>query len=88
VLIFKYYLFFQDYGPKVNFNQRKVRCDRFIGVPDYADLILERLSSINPEKFGNYQPFELCNLEYDSTRQSSIEFHQDDTWIWGERLIR
>lgn len=35
----------------------------------------------------DYQPFELCNLEYHPERLSSIELHQDDTWIWGNRLI-
>lgn len=35
----------------------------------------------------SYQPFELCNLEYERSRLSGIEFHQDDMWIWGERLI-
>jgi len=26
-------------------------------------------------------------LEYDPDRRSCIDFHVDDTWIWGERLI-
>ncbi|KAI6187971.1 Fe2OG dioxygenase domain-containing protein [Aphelenchoides besseyi] len=77
----------QDYGPRVNFKQKKVKCDRFVGVPDYADLILERLTNIDDNIFGNYEPFELCNLEYDNERQSGIELHQDDVWIWGNRLI-
>ncbi|KAI6177045.1 hypothetical protein M3Y97_00864500 [Aphelenchoides bicaudatus] len=77
----------QDYGPKVNFKHKKVKCERYEGVPDYADVVLKRLESFGVEQFGNYQPFELCNLEYDAQRQSQIEFHQDDTWIWGERLI-
>lgn len=72
----------------MNFNQKKVKCERFVGVPDYADLVLKRLESFDVGKFGNYRPFELCNLEYEADRQSAIEFHQDDEWIWGERLIR
>jgi len=77
----------QDYGPRVNFKHKKVKVDRFVGVPVYADLVLSRLTSINIDKFGNYRPFELCNLEYERVRQSAIEFHRDDVWIWGERLI-
>jgi alkylated DNA repair protein alkB family protein 4 len=77
----------QDYGPRVNFKARKVRMDRFLGMPDYADLILHRIEQI-PALGGKYQPFELCNLEYEATRNSGIEMHQDDTWIWGNRLIR
>nr|QKE11192.1 DNA N6-methyl adenine demethylase [Bursaphelenchus xylophilus] len=77
----------QDYGPKVNFKHKKVRPQFYEGLPTYADLILERLRSINDLKYGNYQPFELCNLEYDQERQSGIELHKDDMWIWGNRLI-
>uniref|UniRef100_A0A914UYT9 Alpha-ketoglutarate-dependent dioxygenase AlkB-like domain-containing protein n=2 Tax=Plectus sambesii TaxID=2011161 RepID=A0A914UYT9_9BILA len=77
----------QDYGPRVNFKHKKVKYDRFVGMPDYADLVLERMRALSPEKLGEYQPFELCNLEYDPNRQSAIEFHQDDMWIWGNRLI-
>lgn len=72
----------------MRFNQRKVVCEKFIGVPDYADLILNRLESFDVDKFGNYQPFELCNLEYSAERDSAIEMHKDDSWVWGERLIR
>lgn len=39
-------------------------------------------------RLGNYQPFEMCNLEYDESKKSAIEMHQDDMWIWGNRLIR
>lgn len=78
----------QDYGPKVNFKHKKVRAQFYEGLPPYADLILQRLVEKDAEKFGSYQPFELCNLEYEKDRQSGIEMHQDDTWIWGNRLVR
>lgn len=61
--------------------------DRFLGMPAYADLILNRMKSISSDLFGSYQPFELCNLEYNDSRWSTIEMHYDDTWIWGNRLI-
>jgi len=74
----------QDYGPRVNFKHRKVKLDRFVGMPDYADFMLERMRTIG---LADYQPFELCNLEYEANRNSCIDFHQDDMWIWGNRLI-
>ncbi|VDN34240.1 unnamed protein product [Gongylonema pulchrum] len=77
----------QDYGPRVNFKRKKVKMDRFHGMPAYTDLILNRMKSISSELFGSYQPFELCNLEYRDDRWSAIEMHADDTWIWGNRLI-
>ena len=35
----------------------------------------------------NFQPVELCNLEYIPERGSSIDPHFDDFWVWGERLV-
>uniref|UniRef100_A0A0N4ZMU4 2OG-FeII_Oxy_2 domain-containing protein n=1 Tax=Parastrongyloides trichosuri TaxID=131310 RepID=A0A0N4ZMU4_PARTI len=77
----------QDYGPQVAFKYQKVKIHRFIGMPDYSDMILERMKHISERDLGHYQPFELCNLEYDESRLSSIDMHKDDTWIWGNRLI-
>lgn len=75
----------------MNFKQRKVKVGDFLGMPRYADLLLEKIKSFSnggyPE-LGEFKLFELCNLEYDSGRLSSIDFHKDDKWIWGERLIR
>jgi hypothetical protein len=59
-----------------------VKCEHYEGVPDYADLILKRLESFGVEQFGNYQPFELCNLEYESARQSQIEVRI--LWRYGK----
>lgn len=57
-------------------------------MPDYSDLILKRMTTLDASKLADYQPFELCNLEYSEERLSSIDMHKDDTWIWGNRLIR
>ncbi|VDO19543.1 unnamed protein product [Heligmosomoides polygyrus] len=77
----------QDYGPKVNFKHKKVKTDSFVGMPEYADMLLEKMRTISQEKLGNYVPFEMCNLEYDQSKRSTIEMHFDDMWIWGNRLI-
>ncbi|CAJ0597673.1 unnamed protein product [Cylicocyclus nassatus] len=77
----------QDYGPKVNFKHKKVKTDTFVGMPEYADMLLEKMRNVSEEKLGNYTPFEMCNLEYDETKKSAIEMHHDDMWIWGNRLI-
>lgn len=62
--------------------------DRFFGMPDYTDFILQRMEALSANKLNAFQPFELCNLEYVENRQSAIELHFDDWWIWGNRLIR
>lgn len=57
-------------------------------MPEYADLLLDKMTKYDERKLGNYQPFEMCNLEYEEVKKSAIEMHQDDMWIWGNRLIR
>jgi alkylated DNA repair protein alkB family protein 4 len=65
----------QDYGPKVchkyltvlrqvNFKRQKVRCDSYVGIPDYGRWMLQRMCEREPVELNNYIPFELCNLEY------------------------
>ena len=36
---------------------------------------------------SDFQPVELCNLEYKSDRSAAIDPHFDDFWVWGERLV-
>lgn len=57
-------------------------------MPDYADMLLDKMSNYDEKKLAEYIPFEMCNLEYEESRKSAIEMHQDDMWIWGNRLIR
>ena len=38
-------------------------------------------------ELSDFQPVELCNLEYVPCRGSSIDPHFDDFWLWGERLV-
>lgn len=41
----------------------------------------------NGNKFKDFFPVELCNLEYVPERGSAIVPHLDDSWLWGERLV-
>nr|CAB3221259.1 alpha-ketoglutarate-dependent dioxygenase alkB homolog 4-like [Phallusia mammillata] len=75
----------QDYGPKVNFKKQKINDRCFSGLPSYIQEVVNKLKSI--EELSDFQTVEQCNLEYDSTRGSSIDPHFDDDWLWGERLV-
>jgi len=77
----------QDFGPRVNFKKKKVSVGSFQGLPKYIKHVWERIHDQFPEKLGDFLPVELCNLEYDPERGSSIEPHFDDFWIWGDRLV-
>lgn len=71
---------------QVNFKQQKLRLSAFDGMPDFSLPLLSRMSS-SDARLQNYTALELANLEYTPERGSCIEFHRDDTWIWGNRLI-
>lgn len=75
----------QDYGPKVNFKKQKLKMSGFTGLPKFSQELYERMTKL--DSLTNFQPVELCNLEYSSERGSSIDPHFDDFWLWGERLV-
>lgn len=75
----------QDFGIKINFKKQTIKTKYFTGMPLYAKQIIERFQSHRISK--DFQPVELCNLDYHLDRGSHIDPHIDDVWIWGERLI-
>ena len=75
----------QDYGPKVNFKRQKINTKNFTGLPQFSKFVLDRIKNV-PE-LQDFQCVELCDLEYSSDRESCIDPHLDDFWLWGERLI-
>ncbi|XP_076453249.1 alpha-ketoglutarate-dependent dioxygenase alkB homolog 4-like [Babylonia areolata] len=75
----------QDFGPKVNFKKKKLRADKFSGLPSYAKFLYDRMQT-HPE-LSDFLPVELCNLEYCADRGAAIDPHFDDFWLWGERLV-
>ena len=79
------FLFFQDYGPKVNFKKKKLNLAGFSGLPAFSKFMVERLQQHLSLK--DFIPVELCNLEYIPERGSAIDPHFDDFWLWGERLV-
>lgn len=76
----------QDFGPQVNFKKRKLKLNNFTGLPQFSKVLVERMWRIVP-LLSDFQPVELCNLEYTPDRGSSIDPHFDDFWVWGERLV-
>jgi len=76
----------QDFGPQVNFKKRKLKQENFTGLPQFSKVLVERMWSMVPA-LSDFQPVELCNLEYVPARGSSIDPHFDDFWVWGDRLV-
>ena len=79
------FYFFQDYGPKVNFKKKRLKTSVFTGLPYFSKVLVDRMK--RSDVLEDFEPVELCNLEYDSERGSAIASHFDDFWLWGERLV-
>ncbi|RWS03985.1 alpha-ketoglutarate-dependent dioxygenase alkB 4-like protein [Dinothrombium tinctorium] len=77
----------QDFGPKVNFKKKICKIGSFSGIPRYAQSLMKKIREEYSSVMRDFEPVELCNLEYVPERGSSIDPHLDDTWIWGERLV-
>ena len=75
----------QDFGPKVNFKKQKLKTSAFTGLPDYIQPVVTMFNKV--KELADFNVVELCNLEYEPDRGSSIDPHFDDTWLWGERLV-
>uniref|UniRef100_A0A1I8I4R1 LYR motif-containing protein 9 n=2 Tax=Macrostomum lignano TaxID=282301 RepID=A0A1I8I4R1_9PLAT len=75
----------QDYGPKVNFKRRRLNTASFKGLPPYWSALLPRLLAL--PGLADFQPVELCNLDYQPELGAHIDPHIDDTWLWGDRLV-
>ena len=75
----------QDYGPRANYKKQKLKLDKFFGLPAYSSFLRRRLHEIS--ELQDFIPVEQCNLQYHPDQGSSIDFHFDDFWLWGERLI-
>ena len=76
----------QDYGPKVNFKRQKLKLGSFSGLPAFSKPLVERMRR-DVDTLADFTPVELCNLDYQPERGAHIEPHQDDSWLWGERLV-
>lgn len=70
----------------MNFKKRKLKQENFTGLPQFSKVLVERMWSMVPA-LSDFQPVELCNLEYVPARGSSIDPHFDDFWVWGDRLV-
>ena len=38
-------------------------------------------------RLAGFNPVEMCNLDYSSSRGSAIDPHKDDEWLWGNHLV-
>lgn len=75
----------QNFGPKCNFNKRKIQLGDFKGFPAFSKFVQDKFSSL--DILRNFYTIEQCSLEYDPDKGASIDPHIDDCWVWGERIV-
>lgn len=75
----------QNFGPKCNFNKRKLQLGNFKGFPQFSKFVQDRLNNVPILK--EFQTIEQCFLEYRPETGAAIDPHVDDCWIWGERIV-
>lgn len=75
----------QNFGPKCNFNKRKLQVGDFNGFPQFSKIVIDKFNNVPILK--GFQTIEQCFLEYRPETGASIDPHVDDCWIWGERIV-
>ena len=93
--------FKQHYGPKINFNKRKINAAGFNGLPNYVPCIESRLRQLaGQDLFGDpshcaalqkaldaFEPTDDFVLRYFEQDASNLDFHRDDTFAYGEVIL-
>ena len=91
----------QHFGPRINFNKRKLRADRFEGLPSYAHEIeraaRRRLADgLHPSEadrealeraLAEYTTTDAFVLRYREAELSNLDFHVDDEHAYGELIL-
>lgn len=87
----------QHFGPRLNFNRRRVNAERFEGLPAYAFPLEERLRARVARDFAAADPVhaaleayvttDVFVLRYDTRKQSNLDFHLDDLYAYGELIL-
>ena len=90
----------QHYGPRINFNKRRMNTQVFRGIPAYARRIERRLRErarddptlSQPDReqleaaLSSYETTDVFVLRYQPEQASNLDFHLDDTFAYGELI--
>jgi alkylated DNA repair protein alkB family protein 4 len=90
----------RHYGPKFNFNKKKINADGFRGLPRYATDIEDRVRAVAVlptarsirddglhAALSSFETTDLFILQYREKMASNLDFHIDDTFAYGELIL-
>merc|ERR1711972_1218073 len=55
--------------------------------PAYGHELLSRFRKRIPDILDDFEAVECLLLRYDSAQGANHDFHIDDTWLWGDRIL-
>jgi alkylated DNA repair protein alkB family protein 4 len=90
----------QHYGPRINFNKRRMNAQAFRGIPAYARRIEQRLRERTSDDdtlsrsdraeletaLSDFEVTDVFVLRYHPEQASNLDFHLDDTFAYGELI--
>ena len=91
----------QHFGPRINFNKRKLSANRFEGLPRYAHAIESAARRVLDEgphpsdadhrtlerALAEYTTTDTFVLRYRQAERSNLDFHVDDEHAYGELIL-
>jgi alkylated DNA repair protein alkB family protein 4 len=91
----------QHYGPKINFNKKKMNAKGFHGLPAYAAWLEDRLRQRAKSELAgdptdrarfaaaleSFETTDVFVLQYFEREESNLDFHIDDTFAYGELIL-
>jgi len=91
----------QHYGPKINFNKRKMNPTAFKGIPAYAHDLESRMRMRVRDDPGlpgreraaldaalaSFETTDVFVLRYQPEESSNLDFHLDDLFAYGELIL-
>jgi alkylated DNA repair protein alkB family protein 4 len=91
----------QHYGPKINFNKRKINASGFLGIPEYARDLEARMRrrvrddhSLSRQErtavdyaLDAFETTDVFVLRYRPEESSNLDFHLDDPLAYGELIL-
>jgi len=84
----------QHFGPRINFKRRKIKPGPMPTLPIYTDALLararKRLTEISTDAarlLGSFCAADVFVLRYQEQAGSNLDFHIDDTSVYGELII-
>jgi len=85
----------QHFGPRFNFNERRMKAAGLAGLPGWALELAARARSAPTgasepglaRVLAAFEPADVFVLRYEEAERSNLDLHVDDLWAYGEAIL-